>query len=50
MSSCKFCDRIVVLEDGKILEEGDHDGLLAKKGRYYELYHAQEKYYTGGMC
>lgn len=45
MSSCKFCDRIVVLEDGKILEEGNHDGLLAKKGRYYELYHAQEKYY-----
>lgn len=46
MSSCKFCDRIVVLEDGKILEEGNHDGLLAKKGRYYELYHAQEKYYS----
>lgn len=46
MSSCKFCDRIVVLGEGKILEEGSHETLLEQKGRYYELYSAQAKYYT----
>lgn len=45
MSSCKFCDKIVVLGDGRILEEGNHETLLAQKGRYFELYRAQEVYY-----
>lgn len=45
MSSCKFCDRIVVLGDGRILEEGNHETLLAQKGTYYRLYSAQEAYY-----
>ena len=45
MSSCKFCDRIVVLGDGRIVEEGKHETLLAKKGTYYRLYSAQEAYY-----
>ena len=45
MSSCKFCDRIVVLGEGRILEEGSHEALLANKGTYYELYSAQEAYY-----
>lgn len=45
MSSCKFCDRIVVLSGGRILEEGNHETLLAQKGTYYRLYSAQEAYY-----
>ena len=45
MSSCKFCDRIVVLGGGCILEEGSHETLLANKGTYCELYSAQEAYY-----
>ena len=45
MSSCKFRDRIVVLGDGRILEEGNHETLLAQKGTYYRLYSAQEAYY-----
>lgn len=45
MSSCKFCDRIVVLDDGQIMEEGDHETLIAEKGTYYKLYSAQEAYY-----
>jgi ATP-binding cassette subfamily B protein len=28
----------MVLENGEIIERGDHDDLLAMKGRYYELY------------
>ena len=31
-------DAIMVLENGEIIERGDHDDLLAMKGRYYELY------------
>lgn len=46
MSSCKFCDRIVVLDGGRILEEGTHEALLQKKGRYYMLYSTQASYYT----
>ncbi len=46
MSSCKFCDRIVVLDGGEILEEGTHEALLARQGRYYELYSTQASYYS----
>lgn len=45
LASTRFCDRIVLIEDGKIIEEGTHTELLAKKGRYYELYETQAKYY-----
>lgn len=45
LASTRFCDRIVLMEDGKIIEEGTHDELLNAKGRYYELYETQAKYY-----
>lgn len=31
-------DAILVLEDGRIIERGDHQALLEQKGRYYQLY------------
>lgn len=46
MSSCRFCDKIVVLDGGGIAESGTHDELLGLRGRYYELYNAQAQYYT----
>ncbi len=45
LASTRFCDRIVLIEGGKIVEEGTHAELLAKQGRYYELYETQAKYY-----
>lgn len=37
LSTVKYADKIVVLDRGKIVEEGNHDSLTAKRGYYYEL-------------
>ncbi len=37
LSTVKDADKIIVLENGEILEEGNHEFLTAKKGKYYEL-------------
>lgn len=37
LSTVKNADKIIVLDDGEITEEGTHDELTAKKGKYYEL-------------
>ncbi|MXW85529.1 MAG: ATP-binding cassette domain-containing protein, partial [Boseongicola sp. SB0667_bin_21] len=41
LSTIAHADRIVVLEDGRIVEDGDHDALLARNGRYASLWHRQ---------
>ena len=38
LSTIKSADRILVISHGQILEEGSHHDLLARRGRYYELY------------
>ena len=38
LSTVKNANAIMVLENGKIIERGDHLDLLEQKGRYYELY------------
>jgi ABC-type multidrug transport system fused ATPase/permease subunit len=38
LSTVRAADRIIVLREGQIIEEGDHDGLLARGGHYAELY------------
>lgn len=45
LSSCKFCDEIVVFEAGNVVEQGAHDALIALNGRYTELWNAQAQYY-----
>ena len=45
MSSCRFCDRIIVIADKTIKESGTHDELIAKGGIYKELFSAQAKWY-----
>ena len=38
LSTVRNANAIMVLENGEIIERGDHDQLLEQKGRYYELY------------
>ena len=38
LSTVKAADRIIVIDNGSIIEEGDHDGLLAQGGHYATLY------------
>ncbi|MDO4754263.1 MAG: ATP-binding cassette domain-containing protein [Bacillota bacterium] len=45
LASTRFCDRIVLLEYGKIIEEGTHEELMNARGRYCEMYEVQSKYY-----
>ncbi len=37
LSTIKKCDKILFIKDGKILEQGSHDELIAKQGEYYRL-------------
>lgn len=47
LSSCRFCDKIAVFDEGRIVQLGSHEQLLAdKQGKYYELWNAQAQYYT----
>lgn len=41
LSTIKEADTILVMNDGKIIEQGNHNQLLANKGFYYELYNNQ---------
>ena len=46
LSSCKFCDRIIVINDKKIEEMGSHEELMNKKGLYARMFQSQAQWYT----
>jgi ATP-binding cassette subfamily B protein len=48
LSSCKLSDKIVLLENGSIIEEGNHDELMAKQGGYYNMFKLQANQYKIG--
>lgn len=45
LASTRFCEEILFLSDGKITECGSHEELMERKGKYYELFLVQSKYY-----
>jgi len=44
ISAVMNADKIIVLDDGKIIEQGTHSELLEKKGAYYDIYMSQHRY------
>ena len=44
-ASTRFCDRIVLLQDGVIAESGSHEELMALGGQYAYMFGVQSKYY-----
>ena len=47
LSSCRFCDEILVFNKGQIVEQGSHNELVScKQGKYAELWSAQAQYYV----
>lgn len=43
LSTIRDADRIMFIDDGMIVEEGNHEELMKKKGRYFEMYNSQMK-------
>jgi ABC-type multidrug transport system fused ATPase/permease subunit len=43
LSTIRQADQILVVEQGKIVERGNHEALYAQKGRYYDLYTYQAR-------
>jgi ATP-binding cassette subfamily B protein len=48
LASTRFCDRIILIDNKGITESGTHDQLMAKNGKYAELFEIQSKYYKEG--
>lgn len=47
LSSCRFCDEILVFDGGRVCQKGSHEQLLAdSKGKYHALWNAQAQYYV----
>ena len=46
LSSCRFCDDIVVFHKGHLVQRGNHDCLVEEEGKYRKLWNAQAKYYV----
>lgn len=48
LASTRFCDRIILITNGQIDEEGTHEELISRNGNYAALFEIQSKYYRKG--
>lgn len=48
LASTRFCDRIILIKDGGVKEEGSHEDLLKLNGEYAKLFEVQSRYYKQG--
>ena len=42
LATVKNCDEIIVMDEGSIIEQGNHEELLALRGKYYQLWEMQQ--------
>lgn len=49
LASTRFCDKIILLEKGRIIETGTHSDLMEKGGKYAEMFELQSHYYKEGI-
>jgi ABC-type multidrug transport system fused ATPase/permease subunit len=45
LASTRFCDKILMLKNGKIIESGSHEALIARSGEYAHMFEIQSHYY-----
>lgn len=48
LASTRFCDRVLLIENNRISEEGTHESLIRDGKKYAELFEIQSRYYKGG--
>lgn len=48
LASTRFCDRIILIAEGGIVEQGTHDELITRNGHYADLFEMQSRYYREG--
>ena len=46
LSSCRFCDRVAVVEGGRVTQCGPHEQLVQQDGLYRRMFEAQAQYYV----
>ena len=46
LASCRFCETILVFDQGQVVQTGSHEELEKQEGLYHELWHAQAQYYV----
>ncbi len=45
LASTRFCDRVAMFEDGRLIECGSHDELMVRNGKYADMFNVQAQYY-----
>ena len=49
LGSARIADRILVIHEGKVLEDGNHEQLMDTNGKYYAMFESQSKWYQGKL-